>query len=135
MGATIESRIYRFQRKMDRLLAASETPVTGFNEGEQALGFYQNQGEDGLAFTSEGVHFNKGPLIRYRDLADIRVSGEKNTAAHLELILSNGSVEVIEINGGSGRLRDVWEILRLLRRIIETVKSSSAPGSVERYAR
>jgi hypothetical protein len=126
MSATIQSLVHRCQRQMNNFLPANEAPVIVYGKDEQVLGFYQNRGEDGIAFTSEGLRLNSQGLIRYRDITAIRVLGDKDKADHLELTLSSGAVEVVEFNGGSDRLRDIWEMLRLLDRIRAVVSATQS---------
>lgn len=122
MSTSIHSLVHRCRRHMPRFSDVPEPPATSLVEGEQCLGFYQNADGSGVIFTTEGLRLNSGTLIRYRDIAATRVVGDKADASRLELILADGLVEIAEFNGGNDRFRDVWEILRLLDRILAVVQ-------------
>jgi hypothetical protein len=111
---------------------ADEAPSLSLKTGETTFGYYQNLDGSVVAFTSEGLHLERHGLVRYRDIVEARVVGDKATASRIELSLSDGKSVVAEFQGGRERFRDVWEILRLLNRICAVVPADDrieAPDS------
>jgi hypothetical protein len=100
-----------------------------FQKDEQLLGIYKNDIKnnlDDVLFTDKGIHFyveNKKIFIAYNQIKDLHVEGEKITANTLLITYGDNGDQKIKllIKGGEGKCRDIFEILRYLRRVMDDV--------------
>ncbi len=134
MSVSIASLIARTKRGLPRLLVPENGRHAALDADGEALGIYRNQNDRPVVFTTKGLRAGKDRLICYEDIVGVGVAGEKHVACRLDLSLRNGSSQGVTFDGGNGRCRDVWEILRLVNRIRSAARFYEAeenPAPVE----
>jgi len=110
---------------MPRFFGAEHAVAAELAEGEKPLGVYENESDASVMFTTNGLRIGNRPLVCYQNITAATAMGDKETAVRIELRLCNGVSEFATFDGGNGRFRDVWEILRLLDRIRSAMQSSN----------
>lgn len=118
MNATISSLIHRCRRHIPRLLPVDHCPPFILPADEVALGLYKNEADDDVLFTTKGLRVGDQPLLAYLDIADTRVLEGDGATSQMELRLVGGGINQVGFDGGNERFRDIWEMVRLIDRII-----------------
>ena len=130
-------RAYRILRQMERYRAIqspAELPSwvgqDSFVGAEQVIGVYENTAhsdEDSIVITTHGLYFRApaAHYVRYSEIRDVSVAGPKTDAREITIDLRNGERLKIAVRGGTGRLRDAFELLRFLRRVTEDWRAYS----------
>jgi hypothetical protein len=118
MSATISSLIHRCRRHIPRLLPADDCLPFILPADEEALGLYKNEAGDDVLFTTKGLRVGERPLLPYLYIEDARVVESGGAASQIELRLAGGGISQVEFDGGNERFRDIWEMVRLLDRIV-----------------
>ncbi|MDB6034854.1 MAG: hypothetical protein JWM16_5192, partial [Verrucomicrobiales bacterium] len=130
----VESRVHRILRPLatfhvlgewSRLqqLAKVQSPLS---ENERLLGVYENHPglvDEIVAFTETGMYLREAGgwfSVRYAEIvnAESRNTGKTETS-EITLLLSSGLQKALPIHGGTGRFRDVFQVLRFFDRLAE----------------
>ena len=107
----------------------SETIV--LHNNERVLGIYENPAhgqQKTVVVTTRGVHVVVGgnyQALAYSQIDHVETprSGEKHSFGELVVTCRSGDNVIIPIEGGQGRLRDAWEFLRFLNRVVADIHS------------
>jgi hypothetical protein len=92
---------------------------------EAVVGVYENPPSappSTIVITEKGLYWpSAGGLecLEFASLRDVRGPDEKTGAVELELDLLDGSSRALRIEGGDGKYRDVYSVVRFLARVIE----------------
>src|SRR5438552_1727521 len=136
MGISVESRIHRTLRKLERYRACSrwedlpqlENTDSPLGENEKLLGVYENvpgRSHNLLLFTSLAVHLWNGVTwrnLRYADIAGTEWPTEAKNEAHILVVrMKNGAPERVPILGGTKLTRDLFTVMTFLDRVIQDV--------------
>jgi|ERR1051325_3989660 hypothetical protein len=131
MPVSVESRIHRTLRKLDRFkecdhwaqlpqLEGIPSPLTS---GEKLIGAYENipmRVDQILLFTNLGLHLWNGvswQTLNYADIVGTDWPKEsKNKATTLVIRMKNGRHETIPVAGA------LFEVMRFIDRVIEDIK-------------
>ncbi len=133
MTNLIASRAHRILRHLESYSdAANNTERTPLRleqqelpADERLLGWYAHSlgdSQDGFAVTTKGLRISDGGgfrLIGYEQILSVAALGPKNSVDHLTVELKDRTVVELSVRGGRSRLRDAWEVLRFLKRVIE----------------
>ncbi len=135
----IKSRAHRILKSFSNYHSFGESAsdssasLAGYSleEDEHPLGIYENAPDnhsDNILVTTRGLHLLQEPqeqFIQYLEIDRIEVTQPKQLADSVVLHLRSGNVSEISIKGGRGNLRDVWEFVRYLRRVMEDVQKQA----------
>jgi len=69
--------------------------------------------------------------IQFRHLLTVRGPNEKEADGDLHLTLQGGGDITLRVEGGDGKYKDVYSMVRFLSRVIETKKKYNAPDIAE----
>lgn len=98
---------------------------------EAIVGVYENPPTAQLSMiviTEKGLYFSSAggrECLEFASLRDVRGPAEKAVAMEVNLELLDGSSRVICIEGGDGKYRDVYSVVRFLDRVIESRRKES----------
>ena len=136
MRISVESRIHRTLRKLELFKPSQhldDVPqIRGvppdFRENEKLIGVYENvrgSVDDVLLFTNVGIHLMTAAGWRrfaYADIQSVEILDQNKYAADTLVIFTKEGLEIKLIIGGGHKLtRDVFEVLRLLNRVMQDI--------------
>jgi hypothetical protein len=104
-------------------------------DGEILIGFYDDSSkgnENNIVVTSLGLYVNnpdEPDFIDYRTIEQVEIpkNGEKSKLDYFVVRLNDGQTKNIPVTGGHDRLRDVFEFIRFVDRVIDDVKRDNSP--------
>lgn len=121
MSVYIESFIHRCKRRMSRLSGPTSEDNWQTEESENVIAIYRNDCGKDVAFTTHRLRW-WGNSVSYTDIKETNIDETKTDAKTIHLINHDGENFEVTIDGGEGKLRDVWEILHLLDKIQQSIK-------------
>jgi hypothetical protein len=92
---------------------------------EEVVGVYQNPTPaepSSIVITDRGLYWPSADTMQcleFANLRSVRGPGEKGGGAELKVELLDGTSRVIRIEGGDGKYRDVYSMVRFIDRVIE----------------
>ncbi len=104
---------------------------------EAVVGVYENPPTaepSAIVITEEALYWPSAGAthcVEFASLRDVRSPDEKTAAAEIKLNLLDGSNRVIRIEGGDGKYRDVYSMIRFLDRVIELKRKGQQHGRNE----
>jgi hypothetical protein len=106
----------------DAEVHAARSPRAGAESLGSVLGTYANA-ESAVIIFENGLEVRSGGGVEYFSYdsmagVEIGTSRKKEQATGVELLLRSGRRVSIPVDGGVGRQRDAWEMLRFLRRVL-----------------
>jgi hypothetical protein len=88
--------------------------VTQDIPGEEVLGIYRNNNGENVSLTDVALHAPSIGRIEYKQIDDVHSVGEATKVCVLVLKLENGESVSLQIDGGNGRYRDAFQMMRFL---------------------
>lgn len=120
----ILNRLAHYRRAEDATAAdLARLRTLGLNLGEQYIGVYENSPldwEGNVVVTDRGLYVTAADAptrLPYQEMLSVQVPGEKHVADRLRIQLEGDRSSDVPIRGGDGRLREVWEFYRFLKRV------------------
>ena len=123
----VSVRVHRILRHLTAYVTlVSDMDLEGIIplQDETLLGVYQNDvsnlrmnvvvSDIGLRWWADG----KVLFVKYADIEKSEVLGEKTTADSIRIQTRAGVDHILRIEGGSGKLREVWEVKRFITRVV-----------------
>lgn len=134
----VQSRAHRTLRRLasyksERSIDEVVTVLPSLRLGEEWVGVYKNEAEslnEAVAFSSTGVYMHNSDEWTAFDYAEIlqnTIVDEKANAREV-LVRTSTSTFRVQIRGGEGRQRDVFEVLRFLNRVKQDVSEARQKG-------
>lgn len=119
MKPSAKSLAHRILKGLKKYKSVAFEEMKKSSDQEEILGVYQNDNLSKTSFTTLGLRVEVDIFIPYDEIKEVRVLEPKHIANSISLVLLNEKVVGVEFDGGNGRCRDVWEIVRFLNRIRE----------------
>ncbi len=116
MTTSIESLVHRSLRNLENFKSEENSEAWPLLKEEKLIGVYFNKENDLVGVSTFGLRPLKNLLVRYSEIAEASVENSKNDAEEINLLLVDGRTLKVRFTGGSGRFRDVWEVVRFLDR-------------------
>jgi hypothetical protein len=140
----IKSKAHRTMRRMSNYHNISEKTDDihylgdfSFRDNEEPVGIYENlvgEPDESIIITTLGLYiFRAGDweFVGYDEIRAItKPKVEKLAVDRLFLHLASGRRVDVPIKGGEGRFRDVYEFLRFLMRVTESIQSRAQNSKI-----
>ena len=128
-GVSVHSRAWRILRHLERFdtdpkASQYRALFADMSPDDTVLGVYRNAAADSgcdVLVSDQGLRWRSGGkviFVRYGSIAKADVDEAKHEARTIRLALNDGEVVRLPIEGGEGKLRDAWEMLRFLIRVL-----------------
>ena len=121
-------RVYRILRHLTSYVAIDAGEVVDgiiAESDETILGVYRNDpihSQSNIVVSDQGLRWwdESGAVafVRFTEIESVTVVGEKTTAETIRLSTKQGEAAVFKIQGGEGKLREVWGFYHFLIRVL-----------------
>ncbi|EJZ42504.1 hypothetical protein [Leptospira licerasiae] len=125
MKSKIEQLSYRILEKLKNFHKEVPFALAGIAQAK-VLWIYFNFSssyDNSVLFTESGLYIIRTKTdfeaIKYSEIYKLKIVEQKEVAKFILLTKKDGVQINLEILGGDGKLREVWEVYRFLLRIIE----------------
>jgi hypothetical protein len=132
---TVASIAHRALRHLPRYRSWTDDPSgcerLGVGTSGEIVGVYENPPTTAppvVVITAKAICWRTADerhRVEYAKLRDVLSPGDKTTASEVRMILGDGDVEVLSIQGGEGKYRDMHSFVRFLLRVQELHQPSS----------